>query len=273
MLGLGNTLSGGIVPVAAAALSFSDNKAITGITSSSTYLGSTTNMPQVFHHATADQTWTIVHTFDYDKDETHYTMGMGFASGKYFSFGYWGQNTQCLVWTFMQGHVQGSGPGHMPVNVTDINASGKWTVVLTKTGDTYEDLNVYVNDGSAFDSSTNPTDIVPLYTSAPTSLTIGKSPHGGGFPYGGDKKMNDFAIFDGAFSEGEAAEAYNSGTTLDLRTHSRASDLAHYWMMGDGDDAGDGTGNADGTGDVIFDMAGDCDLTMTGINSDNIVEW
>ena len=273
MLGLGNTLSGGIVPAAAAVASFTDTKAITGITSSSTYLSSTSNMPQVFHHATADQTWTIVHTFDYDKDATHYTFGMGFASGKYYSHGYWGQNTQALIWTFMQGHVQGSGPGHMPVYNTDINASGKWTMTITKTGNTYEDLNVYINDGNAFDSGTSPTDIVPLYTSAPTSLTIGKSPHGGGFPAGGDKKMNDLAIFDGAFSDAEAAEAYNSGTTLDLRTHSRASDLAHYWMMGDGDDAGDGTGNADGTGDVIFDMAGSCDLTMTGINSDNIVEW
>jgi len=263
MLGLGNTLSGGIVP--AAVSSFSDTKAITGITSTSTYLSSTTNLPQVFHHATAQQEWTFVHRFEYDKDETHYTFGMGFSSGKYFSFGYWGQNTQCLVWTFQEAH---SGGGHMPVNQTDLNASGKWTIVITKTGDTNEDLKVYINNGSAFDTSSNPTNTIGLYTSAPTSLTIGKSAHGGGFPYGGDKKMNDFAIFDGAFSEAEATEAYNSGDTLDLRTHSRASDLEHYWLMGDGDD---GAGTNDGT--TIYDMAGDCDLTMNGIDATDIVTW
>ena len=267
MLGLGNTLSGGIVPAAAAA-SFTDTKAITGITSSSTYLGSTSNMPQVFHHASEQQNWTFVHTFDYDKDETHYTFGMSFSGGKYFSMNYFGQNTQALIWTFQEGH-SGSGE-HQPVNHTDINASGKWTITITKTGSTNEDVKVYINDGSAFDTNSNAGNTLPLYTSAPTNITIGKSPHGGGFPAGGDKKMNDFAIFDGAFSEAEATEAYNSGTTLDLRTHSRASDLAHYWMMGDGDD---GDGNADGTGDVIFDMAGDCDLTMTGIDSTDIVDW
>ena len=249
---------------------WNDTKALTGITSTSTYLESTTNMPQIIHHADTSQNWTFVHRFDFDKDETHYTFGMGFSSGKYFSCGYWGQNSQALIWTFMQGHTQGPGPGHMPIYVNTMNASQKYTLVWSKGGATNEDVKIYVNGSAAFDSSTDPTNAAPLYTSAPTSLTIGKMPQGGGFPNGGNKKLNDFAIFDGSFTEAEATEAHNSGTTLDMRAHSRASDLEHYWMMGDGDN-GAGTGTSDGT--TVYDMAGDCDLTMNGIDATDIVTW
>ena len=250
---------------------FSDTKAITGITGTSTYMQSTTNLPTIFHHADAHQRWTIVHTFDYDKDETHRALGMYFGT-KYLSINYHGQNSQCLVWLFTKGPV-GQDTEHAPIYNTDMNATEKVTLILTKTGDTMEDFKVYAQGGSAFDSSTSPTDTAPLYTSAPTKLWLGRTPHGGGFNGSSERKFNDLAIFDGGFDATEAAEAYNSGTTLDMRTHSRSSDLVHYWMAGDGDDAGDGTGNADGTGNVIFDMAGDCDLAMVGIDADDIVEW
>ena len=276
MLGLGNTLSGGIVP-AAAGLAFSDEKAITGITGTGTYMQSTSNLPAVFHHADTSQNWTIVHTFEYDPDETHRAFNMYFGS-KYLSLNYHGQGTQCLVWLFVKGPI-GQDTEHVPMYATTMDTDEKVTLILTKNGATFADFQTYANGGGAasvggpYTSGTDPTANAPLWTSAPTKIWLGRTAHGGGFNGSNEKKFNDLAIFDGGFDATEAGEAYNGGTTLDMRTHSRSSDLVHYWMAGDGDDEGDGSGNADGTGDVIFDMAGDCDLAMVGIDSTDIVSW
>ena len=258
-------------------LSFSDDKAISGITTTSHYLQSTTNLPTVFHHASASQNWTIVHTFEFDKDETHRAINLYFGS-KYLSLNYHGQDSQCLVWLFTKGPV-GQDTEHVPMYATTMDTTEKVTLIVTKNGATFADFATYANGGGAasvggpYTSGTAPTDTAPLWTSAPTKIWLGRTAHGGGFNGSTGLKFNDLAIFDGGFDATEAAEAYNGGTTLDMRTHSRSSDLVHYWMAGDGDDAGDGTGNADGTGNVIFDMAGDCDLAMVGIDATDIVDW
>ncbi len=232
------------------------------------WLQSTTNLPQVFHHADTSQNWTVVHTWDHNKDEDFGAWTANFSSWKYLSMNYLGQDTTTLMWLFFQGHSGGLTSCAMSVTGS---IDGKVTMTLTKTGPNKDDVKVYVNGGSAFTVASGGDDVNSLLTSAPNKFRIGYSSNNDGFPEsGGARKCNDFAIFDGAFSEAEATEAYNSGTTLDLRTHSRASDLEHYWLMGDGDD---GAGNNDGTGDVIFDMAGDCDLAMGGIDATDIVTW
>jgi hypothetical protein len=155
-----------------------------------------------------------------------------------------------------------------------MDTTEKVTLIVTKNGATFADFATYANGGGAasvggpYTSGTAPTDTAPLWTSAPTKIWLGRTAHGGGFNGSTGLKFNDLAIFDGGFDATEAAEAYNGGTTLDMRTHSRSSDLAHYWMAGDGDD---GAGTDDGT--TIFDMAGDCDLAMVGIDATDIVDW
>ena len=263
---------GKIGSIDAPAAGFTDEKAVTNMdTGYTNWLQSTTNLPQVFHHASESQNWTVVHTWDHNKDEDFGAWTANFSSWKYLSMNYIGNDTSTLMWLFFQGHS--GGLVSTAVSVTG-SIDGKITMTLTKTGPNRDDVKVYVNGGSAFTVASGGDDVNSLLTSAPNKFRIGYSSNNDGFPKaGGARKCNDFAIFDGAFSEAEATEAYNSGTTLDLRTHSRASDLEHYWLMGDGDDAGDGTGNADGTGNVIFDMAGDCDLAMGGIDATDIVTW
>ena len=230
------------------------------------WLQSTSNLPQVFHHASDSQNWTVVHTWDHNKDEDFGAWTANFSSWKYLSMNYIGNDTSTLMWLFFQGHS--GGLISTAVSVTG-SVDGKITMTLTKTGPNRDDVKVYVNGGSAF--AVTGSETISLLTSAPNKFRIGYSSNNDGFPKaGGARKCNDFAIFDGAFSEAEATEAYNSGTTLDLRTHSRASDLEHYWLMGDGDD---GAGNDDGTGNVIFDMEGSCDLSMMGIDATDIVLW
>lgn len=260
MLGLGNTLSGGIVPAAAAGAGFSDNKAINGMDSGSKYLHSTSNLTDVFTGA-SQQVWTLVMRFYHNSTGNKGFFHFTFASGESIYMQNFGQT---LWWFFYNGT---SSNDHMPIYTTGGGIGDEnVTMIITKTGDTLEDLKLYANGSSAHDTNQNATNTIPVITSAMSDLKLG---YRGGIFHFSTNKFNDFAIFDGSFSEAEATEAYNSDTTMDLRTHSRASDLKHYWLMGDGDD-GAGT---DDDGSTIYDMAGDSDLDMYGMDASDIVDF
>jgi hypothetical protein len=256
-----NMTSGDIVSDVPVAASFTDNKCIDGMDSLSKYLSSTSNLPSIFTGA-SQQSWTIVWRFYHNatgnKGIFHWTFS---GSSIYIYLQNFGET---LFWMFWGGQ---SGTAHMPMYTTGDDVGDRnVTMTITKDGDTLEDMKLYVNGGSAHVTGQNPTDTIPLITSAMTAFKLGLRE--GVFNFGGNK-FNDFALFDAAFTEAEATEAYNSGTTMDLRTHSRAGDLQHYWLMGDGDD---GAGSDD-DGSTIYDIVGDCDLDMTGMDADDIVDF
>ena len=258
MLGLGNTLSGGIVPAAAVA-GFADAKCIDGMDSTSKYLVSTSDMPTLFTSA-SQQDWTIVMRLYHNATGNKGLFDFDFSGSGIYIFA---QNFgQTLWWVFTYGQ---SGGEHQPLysdNIANENA----TIIITKTGSTNADIHFYANGGGRKITNSNAGNTVPVITSAMTSFRLGI--RDASFHFGGNK-FNDFAIFDAAFTEAEATEAYNSGTTMDLRTHSKADNLKHYWLMGDGDD---GAGSDD-DGDTIYDMVGDCDLDMYGMDADDIVDF
>ena len=78
MLGLGNTLSGGIVP---AAVAIFDEKAINGMDAGWKYLTSTSNLPDVFTGA-SQQTWTLVMRFYHNSSGNKGFFHFVFAGGE-----------------------------------------------------------------------------------------------------------------------------------------------------------------------------------------------
>tara|TARA_R100000742_G_C4279288_1_gene103443 strand:+ start:1868 stop:3601 length:1734 start_codon:yes stop_codon:yes gene_type:complete len=241
---------------------FNDNKCITGLAATWDYLGATTNLPTTFTHASDHQYWTIVMHFEHDTTTNSGFFDFDFGSNKYIFLQNFGAT---LFWLFYYGDDSTT---HAPM-VTSTGEIGdeKVTLTLTATGDTVADIDLYVNGGSAHNSGQNQTVTMPKFTSSMTTLALGRRDTV--FHFNG-KKFNDFAIFGVAFTEAQATEAYNSGTTLDMTTHSQAAYLEHYWLMGDGDD---GAGNADGSSSLIYDMEGSCDLTMNNMDSSDIVDW
>jgi len=67
-------------------------------------------------------------------------------------------------------------------------------------------------------------------------------------------KIGDSAVFNVALTSGQVTEIYNSGNGIDMTTVSVASNVKHWWQMGDG--AGD-------TGTTVVDQIGSADITLT----------
>lgn len=272
MLGLTNSLGLGNKKAVAAGSdgSFADIKCIDGMTNTSKWLDSYTNLPTAFTNATDHQYWTLVMHFVHDT-----TSNVGL-----FDFDWSGLNTsgnsiylylqnfgERLWWLFISGN---DGTTHAPI-YTDVGELGneKVTLTLTATGDTIADIKLYANGGSGHNNTS--TTARPKFTTSMNQLQLGR--RDAVFSFNG-QKFNDFAIFGVAFNETEATEAYNSGTTLDMTTHSQAAYLENYWLMGDGvssDDTADGT---DVSGSAyIYDQKGSCDLLMQNMDSTDIVDW
>lgn len=73
-----------------------------------------------------------------------------------------------------------------------------------------------------------------------------------------DGNIDETSIFNVALNQTEVTELYNSGTPLDLTTHSRAADLLSWWRMGE-----------QLSGTSIPDQIGSNDGTLINMNSTN----
>jgi hypothetical protein len=249
---------------------FADDKCVDGMSSTSKWLSSYSNLPTTFTHASAHQYWAMVMHFEH---ATSGNVGLfdldwsGLNSSGNSIYLYIQNFGETLFWLFISGN---DGTTHAPIYTTSGEIGNeKVTLTLTATGDTIADIKLYVNGGSVHNNTA--TTARPKFTAAMNQLALGRRDTV--FHFNG-QKFSDFAIFGVAFTESEANEAYNSGTTLDMTTHSQAANLEHYWLMGDGADS-DGTADgADVSGSAyIYDQKASCDLLMQNMDSTDIVSY
>ena len=67
--------------------------------------------------------------------------------------------------------------------------------------------------------------------------------------------VSSVALYNKVLSQSEARSLYNNGVPVNLLSHSTASNLQHWWKMGDGTESGSGT--------TVYDMKGGTDYNGT----------
>ena len=232
MLGLGNTLSGGIVP--AAAPSFSNTKSI-DFDGSNDYMVTDSNIS------------ITEGTFQFWMNTTTVANHVPwyFSAGWYFYIVSSGGNI--LPWILHPA-------GNKLYNSGSLLQDGAWHHILwTVSGGSGEETTfiMYI-DGSAVATQTQ----TSTYSAVDEKLVLSR--YGNGAPYY-TGKMDEVAIWGSVVLDADAVAAvYNSGEPIDLSSNSgdydNASDLTHWWRMGDGD-----------TFATIQDNAGSNNMTMTNM--------
>ena len=234
MLGLGNTLSGGIVPAAAA---FSNAKSI-DFDGSNDYAVSGSNIAitrgtyQFWMKTTTAESGTPM---KWSGTQNAYLVASG---GELY---FW------VVWPM----------GNKLYNSGALLTDGEWHHMLwTTEGASGESssLKIYI-DGDLKATQTQ----TSTYSDVDGIMEIGRyNPYNW---YTG--QMDEVAIWDVALDADAVTQVYNSGEPIDLSSDSgdydNSGDLQHWWRMGDGD-----------TYPTITDNAGSNDLTMTNMASGDI---
>ena len=243
MLGLGNTLSGGIVPAAAAA----------GLTNEYSIAFDGSND----HITTADAKQSV------DNATTSFWMKSSKTSGYQNVFGK--GHTTWYIGTFNNKmYVKWAGTGSSGLSGgTDVCDSAWHHHVIVFAGGygVASEIRVYM-DGVLKDT---------LGANDGQGYTLGVGVWSIGH-YGGSNvfigNLDEVAIWEGIELDADAIAAiYNSGTPTDLKTddgnYDNSGDLSHWWRMGDGDTFAtiqDNQGSNDGTmvnmasGDIVADI-------------------
>ena len=244
MLGLGNTLSGGIVPAAAVA-SFADDYSLDFDGANDHVL---TDLEFVNRNVTMS-CWV-------KQDTAAYLEGiLGDMTAAR-------ANTMWLN-TWFSGGLWiriGDGSATYSAVITSVNiADGNWHhVVFQIQGDDPSDNGI---DPKVWVDGTLVLDVTG-YTSNKDSTTVefGMGENGGSLL----GNINDVAVWQKQLSTAEVVKIYNSGTPTDLTVndgdYESADDLIGYWKMGDGD-----------TYPTITDHGGSNNGTMTNMTSGDIV--
>ena len=237
MLGLGNTLSGGIVPATAAA--FSNTKSIV-FAGENEYMISDSNIAitrgtfQFWMKTTTAANGT---PFNFTAAHHGYLVESGgelyfwaitpmgnklYNSGALLTDGEWHQ----ILWT-----TEGASGAESHIK---IYIDGAHKVTQTQTS-TYSDVNAKLE----------------IARFNPYNWYVGN--------------LDEIAIWDVALDADAITQIYNSGEPIDLSSDSgnydNSGDLQHWWRMGDGD-----------THPTIEDNAGSNDMTMTNMASGDLVD-
>jgi len=248
MLGLGNTLGGGIVP-AATVSSFTN-------TYSLDFDG--TNDHLVSGSSITFDTGTIAFW-----QKTQFTGSEEEGDGNFIPFHLSSAFYFYMSWngSITRSYVVHPAPGSFYDNATDIADQAWHFIALTIAGggSGAENTSIIYVDGAAVATSTR---------TATYSTPSGTIKVGGNFSssYFMDGNLDEIGIWDGVALDADAiAQLYNSGAPIDLKTDSgnydNSGDLTYYYRMGDGD-----------THPTITDNQGSLDLTMTNMASGDIVE-
>jgi len=251
VLGLGNTLSGGIVPAAAAG--------VTALTN--TYSLNFDGVDDIFYSGTLTPdlgTWSF-----WFKSPPKSGWAVPFSFDTNVSFlGWEASGDLCITWT---GARPGSGSYHYFNANYDDDA---WhQIVFQFSGGAATSWNNRIRgyiDGSLEIDETEIRDY-SAYGIKPTEICIGAySPYTDNLHFEGN--IDELAFWDDhILTAEEITTIYNSGTPIDLQQdggdYSSSANLTHYFRMGDGD-----------TYPTIQDQVGSLDGTMTNMVSGDIEE-
>ena len=231
MLGLGNTLSGGIVPAAA---SFENTYSI-AFDATDDFMVSGSN---VSYDEGSFITWAK-HTGTSNQIFWH-------VAGSYYLYRY---STDELRFRHPM-----TGSTNVTANIND----GNWhCIVGTAEGGSGSSstVKIYV-DGSLVVTDTD----TRTYTAPDDVITFGAWPNPSLVLNG---SLDEVGFWSSVLSASEVTELYNSGTPIDLSSdagdYSSSSNLLNWWRMGDGD-----------TYPTIQDNEGSNNLTMTNMSSGDI---
>lgn len=124
----------------------------------------------------------------------------------------------------------GSTSGDFQISV-DGNILGNWNFIcLVYDGSLGQDdqIQMYVNGVLNIDSNSPPNNSIASLFNSTADLTIGVQDHDSPFNYF-QGNLTEIGLFNNALSGAEITEAYNSGTPLNLQTHSQSANLVGYW--------------------------------------------
>ena len=248
MLGLGNTLSGGIVP-AAAAVGLTNTKSIDFDGVDDMLISSNVSIA-----GAGTLSWWMK-TDSLGTSGSHYIIRFGELASNY---AYISSGDLKFYWMTMGGQLAISSEHR-----DDYLDDGEWHhFVFTASrpgGNNTEAVHKVYLDATEIGTKTSTRDQAP-YT--PSVLVIGAAHAGGAAPI--PCQIDEYSWWDGVALDADAITAlYNSGEPIDLSEDSgdydNSGDLTHWWRMGDGD-----------TYPTIEDNAGSNDLTMTNMVSGDI---
>ena len=235
MLGLGNTLSGGIVPAAAAG--FSNTKSI-DFDGTDDYMISGSNI------AITRGTWQFWMKTTTVENGTPWNQG---ASQNLYLVSAGGNIYVWVIWPM----------GNKLYNSGSLLQDGNWHQILWTiegASGAESSIKIYI-DGAHKVTQTQ----TSTYSDTNAKVEIGRYN-----PYNWlTDNLDEIAVWDVALDAAAITQLYNSGEPIDLSSDSgnydNSGDLQHWWRMGDGD-----------TYPTIEDNAGSNDLTMTNMASGDI---
>ena len=120
-----------------------------------------------------------------------------------------------------------------------------------------DDKSKWYKNGSYLDQKT--ISDTTNFSTSPVAFTIGRD---NGSTYNLNSRLDEISIWNVALSASNVTTLYNSGDPTDLADESFASNLIHWWRMGDP--------SGTGTYPTIEDVEGSLDLTMTNMTSSDI---
>ena len=236
MLGLGNTLSGGIVPTAAGfedkySLSFDGSDDYVDLDSAASDMPSATGSISFWVKFTGSSSKYI---FEIKADGNNNIVGAYNTFGEYA----WVAVTAGGTWKGSNlgigQELEGDGEWHHIV-MTWVDASGDGELICYFDGD---------QDGV----QTNTVTGLGTWSGTPSEFSLGRLNAHGSSPMEGN--INDFAVWSSVLTSAEAAAIYNSGTPIDLTEDSgdyaSSSDLVGYWKFEEntGTTVADSSGNS-----------------------------
>jgi hypothetical protein len=238
VLGLGNTLSGGIVPAAAVALTpaFADTKSLD-------FDGSDDQVEMLdfeFINENISISWWCTRTSTSNNETIFHALNDPSSDTWY--KGFYISTQQDVGWKWYLGEDAGS--QYWGTNTGDIgfNSGDGWHhfVMTIGAGPTtrFQSVTVLVYmDGSLVHTSTGGSPGAEIGSDEPLKLQIGARHDTSANAYTGN--INDLAFFDTVLDADAVAAMYNSGDPTDLRVdagdYDNSSNLTGYWWMGDED--------------------------------------
>jgi hypothetical protein len=135
-------------------------------------------------------------------------------------------------------------------------STGSWRHCVWCINVAGDDIDLYL-DGVLL-SNSNPGFTLTSWSTEETATRLGQR-HNGTNPLKG--MLDEIVVFNKFLSGAEVTELYNSGSAFHPFNHSAATNIMHYWQMGDGD-----------THPTISDITGNQDGTLTNTEETDIVD-
>jgi len=257
MLGLGNTLSGGIVP--AAAVDSFDNTYSLAFDGVDDYVDLGDSNVFSFGDSSDDSPFSVsawVNMRDATKFRIVGKSGTGTGNIEWL----FSANGSDLLSLYLYDNAGGQQIGRHSAALTSSEDSWIHVAATYSGGGSSTDINIYVNGANANDSVSSAGSYTAMHNGT-GGLDIGRFKRGG-FPGTVDYaqgNIDEVAIFNAELDAEAVSAMYNNGAPTDL---SSESNLVGYWRMGDG-----------ATYPTIPDDSSNSnDGTMTNMTSGDLVE-